>query len=68
MDARGHTVPGSERGATQTERLMKEICSRISGRILASGERLPSVRRFAAAMGVSPSTVVEAYDRLEAEG
>src|SRR5690606_17369921 len=27
-----------------------------------------SIRRFAATMGVSPSTVVEAYDRLAAEG
>jgi len=29
---------------------------------------LPSVRDFARTMGVSPSTVVEAYDRLVAEG
>lgn len=47
---------------------MAEIRSRIAGGALAPGDRLPSVRRFAAAMGVSPSTVVEAYDRLEAEG
>ncbi|WP_163778927.1 GntR family transcriptional regulator, partial [Proteus mirabilis] len=29
---------------------------------------LPSIRRLAGQMGVSPSTVVEAYDRLAAEG
>src|SRR5512134_2634177 len=32
------------------------------------GDRLPSIRSFAATLGVSPSTVVEAYDRLVAEG
>ncbi|MGO4854856.1 aminotransferase-like domain-containing protein [Phaeovulum sp. W22_SRMD_FR3] len=39
-----------------------------SPRALVPGERLPSIRRFAGMMGVSPSTVVEAYDRLVAEG
>ena len=53
---------------TRTEALMEAIRVRIANRTLGSGERLPSVRRFAEAMGVSPSTVVEAYDRLEAEG
>lgn len=53
---------------TRTEMLMDEIRSRIAGRELGPGDRLPSVRRFAAAMRVSPSTVVEAYDRLAAEG
>ena len=48
--------------------LMNAIRARIASRALGPGERLPSVRRFAETMGVSPSTVVEAYDRLEAEG
>ncbi|MBB4103646.1 aminotransferase-like domain-containing protein [Allorhizobium borbori] len=47
---------------------MAAIESRIAARLLAPGDRLPSIRRFAATMGVSPSTVVEAYDRLAAEG
>lgn len=47
---------------------MKAIRARIANRGLGPGDRLPSVRRFAETMGVSPSTVVEAYDRLEAEG
>lgn len=47
---------------------METIRARIANRALGPGDRLPSVRRFAETMGVSPSTVVEAYDRLEAEG
>ncbi|WP_456763271.1 aminotransferase-like domain-containing protein [Bradyrhizobium sp. USDA 4011] len=47
---------------------MNAIRARIASRALAADDRLPSVRSFAATMGVSPSTVVEAYDRLAAEG
>ncbi|WP_306868655.1 aminotransferase-like domain-containing protein [Neorhizobium galegae] len=47
---------------------MAEIRSRIAGRGLVPGARLPSVRAFAKAMHVSASTVVEAYERLAAEG
>lgn len=53
---------------TRTEELMDAIRTRIASRSLGVGDRLPSVRRFAETMGVSPSTVVEAYDRLAAEG
>jgi DNA-binding transcriptional MocR family regulator len=52
---------------TRTETLMSAIRSKIANRALGPGDRLPSVRRFAETMGVSPSTVVEAYDRLAAE-
>jgi len=44
------------------------IRSRINARLLCAGDRLPSVRQSAAALGVSAATVVEAYDRLVAEG
>ncbi|MGN6287072.1 MAG: PLP-dependent aminotransferase family protein [Afipia sp.] len=47
---------------------MKAIRAKVASRALAAGDRLPSIRSFAATMGVSPSTVVEAYDRLVAEG
>lgn len=53
---------------TRTEALMEAVRKKIASRALVSGDRLPSVRRFADTMGVSPSTVVEAYDRLAAEG
>lgn len=53
---------------TRTEALMNAVRVKIANRALSPGDRLPSVRRFAETMCVSPSTVVEAYDRLQAEG
>lgn len=47
---------------------MATIRSRIAARSLLPGARLPSVRRQAKALEVSVSTVVEAYERLAAEG
>lgn len=44
------------------------IRQRIEARTLAPGARLPSIRGLAKTMRVSPSTVVEAYERLVAEG
>ncbi len=55
-------------GASRTEIVMDAVRTKISSRALVPGDRLPSIRRFAETMGVSPSTVVEAYDRLAAEG
>ncbi|MGY4396006.1 DNA-binding transcriptional MocR family regulator [Sphingomonas sp. UYAg733] len=56
------------REATRTEELMAAIRAKVRSRAIGPGDRLPSVRGFAETMGVSPSTVVEAYDRLAAEG
>jgi DNA-binding transcriptional MocR family regulator len=53
---------------TRTGAVMSAIRRKVSTRQLAPGEKLPSIRRLAKAMQVSPSTVVEAYDRLVAEG
>lgn len=53
---------------TRTEALMNAVRAKIANRALLPGDRLPSVRRFAETMTVSPSTVVEAYDRLAAAG
>lgn len=52
----------------RTDALMAAVRLKIANRALGPGDRLPSVRQFAATMSVSPSTVVEAYARLEAEG
>lgn len=40
----------------------------IAERKLAAGTKLPSIRSFAESHGVSVSTVIDAYDRLVAEG
>nr|WP_246590098.1 PLP-dependent aminotransferase family protein [Marinobacterium ramblicola] len=47
---------------------MDEIRLRIASRSYLPGTRLPSVRAQAKAMALSVSTVVEAYERLAAEG
>lgn len=51
-----------------TEQLSGRIAQRIRDRLLAPGARLPSVRQCARQQGVSPSTVVAAYDQLLAQG
>jgi DNA-binding transcriptional MocR family regulator len=56
------------RGGTRTTDVMNAIRAKVAGRALGAGDRLPSIRSLATTMGVSPSTVVEAYDRLAAEG
>lgn len=53
---------------TLVETVMASIRARIDARKLAPGARLPSVRDCATELSVSKSTVVEAYDRLVAEG
>lgn len=51
-----------------TEQLCARFGERIRNRLLAPGARLPSVRQCAQQHGVSPSTVVAAYDQLLAQG
>lgn len=53
---------------TRISAVMAEIQLRINSRSYLPGARLPSVRAQAQAMKVSVSTVVEAYERLAAEG
>ncbi len=57
-----------ERSGTQIERVMRAVRSQIASRSLTPGAKLPSIRSTAETMQVSKSTVVEAYDRLMAEG
>ncbi|MCJ2035291.1 PLP-dependent aminotransferase family protein [Methylobacterium sp. J-068] len=66
MKAASRPAPGA--APTLVETVAAAITQRIAGRTLMPGARLPSVRAFAETMGVSKSTVVEAYDRLGAEG
>ena len=51
-----------------TEQLAARFAERIQTQLLAPGTRLPSVRQCAQQQGVSPSTVVAAYDQLLAQG
>ena len=51
-----------------TEQLSARFSERIRNRLLAPGARLPSVRLCAQQQGVSVSTVVAAYDQLQAQG
>lgn len=53
---------------TRTEQVMQIVHKRIEQRMLLPGTRLPSVRAMALSTGYSKSTVVEAYDRLAAQG
>lgn len=55
-------------GSTRVAMVMATIRQRIAGRSLTPGAKLPSVRGLAGTLKVSTSTVVDAYERLVAEG
>ena len=57
-----------DHGGSLTARIAAALGRRIATGTLGPGEKLPSVRRLAQRLGVSPFTVVAAYDRLVAEG
>jgi DNA-binding transcriptional MocR family regulator len=54
--------------ASLPEQLAQWLAARMQGRAWAAGARLPSVRDAAQRYGLSPSTVVAAYDQLQAQG
>lgn len=53
---------------TRISMVIDSIQGRIRSGLLGEGDKLPSVRQCAAALHVSHATVVEAYDRMVAEG
>ncbi|TWI66620.1 DNA-binding transcriptional MocR family regulator [Pseudoduganella lurida] len=55
-------------GESLTDQIVRSVAVRIDERELRSGSRMPSIRRFAEHHGVSPFTVVAAYDKLVARG
>jgi len=61
-------VERTKEGGTLVEGVMRTIRHRIEVRELVPGSKLPSLRSMAETLEVSKSTVVEAYDRLAAEG
>jgi DNA-binding transcriptional MocR family regulator len=62
-----HGLPGST-AAPLSERLAARFGEQIGQGLLVAGARLPSVRDCARRHEVSPSTVVAAYDLLQARG
>ncbi|KQV50308.1 GntR family transcriptional regulator [Pelomonas sp. Root1217] len=64
------THPPLQRGASLplAGQLAERYAQRIRERLLLPGARLPSVRDCARQHGVSPHTVVAAYDQLQAAG
>lgn len=63
-----HATLKTDSTGPRIEAAIAEIRRRIASRDLTPGAKLPSVRAFAKTMRVSTSTVVEAYERLVAEG
>lgn len=58
----------AKKSSSRIETVMQTVRSRIAARQYVPGTRLPSVRAQAKALSCSVSTVVEAYERLVAEG
>ncbi|WP_411852261.1 PLP-dependent aminotransferase family protein [Stenotrophomonas sp. LGBM10] len=54
--------------ATRIDAVMTAVRTKITARTYLPGMRLPSVRAQARALQLSVSTIVEAYERLAAEG
>ncbi|WP_314148597.1 winged helix-turn-helix domain-containing protein, partial [uncultured Leifsonia sp.] len=52
----------------RTERVYRQLRDAVLDGRLRRGERLPATRELAADIGVSRSTVTNAYERLIAEG
>lgn len=50
------------------QQLIEGIKEGVARGILASGERLPTVRELATEFSLNPNTVAKAYQRLEQEG
>ena len=62
------SFPPETAAGTLGQQLAARIAERIRRGALSPGARLPSVREGARLHGVSPSTVVSAYDQLQAQG
>ena len=61
------TTPDQREG-TRIDSVMQSIRDQLASRVLMPGERLPSIRQMAARLNVSKNTIVDAYDRLAADG
>src|SRR5450830_2116842 len=68
LEERGICMLVKAASQSLAEQLAERFAERIRTGLLAPGMRLPSVRQCAQQQGVSPSTVVAAYDQLLAQG
>lgn len=50
------------------EQVRSQLAAQVNDGTLAVGTRLPTVRQFAADLGIAPNTVARAYRELEAAG
>lgn len=57
-----------QRDGTRVNVVMQTIREQLASRALVPGERLPSIRQMAGRLNVAKNTIVEAYDRLAADG
>ncbi|MHA3683967.1 MocR-like pyridoxine biosynthesis transcription factor PdxR [Leucobacter sp. HY1908] len=64
MDVLPHFVPDRRSPLTLTEQLTRSVRDAIATGALAPGDLLPPTRKLAAALGVSRSVAVGAYERL----
>lgn len=64
----GWPLLSRESSDSLVEQIVRGIRSRIDDKLLRTGARMPSIRQFADTHEVSRFTVVEAYDRLVAQG
>jgi DNA-binding transcriptional MocR family regulator len=63
-----HRLAPDGKDGTLVGSVMATVRQRIAARALTPEAKLPSIRAFAKTMQVSTSTIVEAYERLAAEG
>lgn len=56
------------RNGSRISTVIQTIQGQLNARLLVPGERLPSIRQMAERLGFSKTTVVEAYDRMAADG
>ena len=68
LEPLGLTFPQFLVMVTLYEKLAEEISLQIRTGVLRAGDRIPSVRQFSRARGLSSNTVLQAYHLLEDRG
>ena len=63
-----NTPLSRDSGESLIDQIVRSVSACIDDKVLRSGARMPSIRQFAAANGVSAFTVVASYDKLVVKG